>query len=296
MEKGLHTGLGIPQDVAIYLDNGAFQFLTKGKEISLKEYRDFVKRAKPDWYVIPRDYIPAPHMSDTEQLECLRKTMRVNKIFSKDGYVPVIHIGRYLERYLQEFQSDIHLRKKQKVALGGIVPNLLRARKAMPYQDILDGLRYVRAQMSDKNLHVFGIGGVATLHLAALLGIDSVDSSGWRNRAAYGLVQLPGKGDRMIANLSSWRGRPPSKEEWEILEACQCPACSQFGVEGLKARGIHGFCNRATHNLWILLEEARQIEDHLANGTYGSWYAQHVENSVYRPLIDYIWQQRQSDL
>lgn len=300
LERGLHEGLGIPEDISIYLDNGAFYFLTKKKimdreearEVDFRRYDEFVQSTHPNWYVVPRDYIPTPQMSEEEQFICFQKTMEVNKNFVNDGYVPVIHIGRFLDRYLEAFLYDTRLSKKQKIALGGIVPNLLRTPKAMPYQEILDGLRLARSQLSGKQLHVFGIGGVATLHLVALLGFDSADSSGWRNRAAYGLIQLPGKGDRMVANLGSWRGRVPSEEEWNLLADCQCPACQQFGTEGLKARGLQGFCNRATHNLWVLLEEIRQIEEHLANGTYGSWYSRHVENSIYRRLINYVWKNR----
>ena len=35
------------------------------------------------------------------------------------------------------------------------------------------------------------------------MGVDSVDSSGWRNRAPRGIMQLPGSGDRMVAELGS---------------------------------------------------------------------------------------------
>ena len=93
------------------------------------------------------------------------------------------------------------------------MPNLLRTSKAIPYKEILEGLRRVRQTFADEEIHVFGIGGTATLHLAALLGMDSVDSSGWRNRAARGIVQLPGSGDRIVANLGSWRGREPSEAD-----------------------------------------------------------------------------------
>ncbi|HLO87034.1 MAG TPA: hypothetical protein VK203_18795 [Nostocaceae cyanobacterium] len=47
-----------------------------------------------------------------------------------------------------------------------------------------------------------------------------------------------------------------------------------------------GFENRATHNLWVLLEEARQIEQHLnLLGDYETWYQEHLDNTLYRPLI-----------
>jgi tRNA-guanine family transglycosylase len=212
--------------------------------------------------------------------------MEVNRAYEDDGYIPVIHISRHLEEYLIQFQAVEHLANKESVALGGIVPNLLRAPKAMSHTDVLDSLIRVRSELEDKQLHVFGIGGTATLHLAALLGIDSVDSSGWRNRAARGIVQLPGRGDRMIANLGNWRGRKPDEAEWEMLEECECPACQAFGLEGLKANKIHGFCNRATHNLWTLLKEAEAIEDHLVNGSYADWYQEHLDNSTYLPLIE----------
>src|SRR5206468_9820937 len=178
--------------------------------------------------------------------------------------------------------------KTSGLALGGIVPNLLRASRAVPYQEVLDALIHVRATFPDRHLHVFGIGGTATLHLAALLGIDSVDSSGWRNRAARGLVQLPGSGDRMATNLGKWRGREPSKQEWQRLSRCRCPACKAGGLSALKTDGLRGFCHRATHNLWVLLEEAAWVSKHLSGGTYETNYRRRLDNSTYLPLIQEI--------
>lgn len=292
MEQGLHAYLGVPAHVRIYLDNGSFYQLTKGGNTSHAAYEEFVRAAKPDWYAVPQDFIPTPQMSDEEQRACLRRTMEMNQRYRHDGYVPVIHISRCLSDYLDEFFASESLSQKPNVALGGIVPNLLRAPKAMPYADILNSVREARQQLGNQRLHVFGLGGTATMHLAALLGIDSADSSGWRNRAARGIVQLPGRGDRVVANLGNWRGRTPDQTEWAILASCGCPACQRDGIEGLKATGVEGFCHRATHNLWILLEETRQIEDHLAAQTYETWYHEHLDNSIYRPLIDHAMAQR----
>jgi 7-cyano-7-deazaguanine tRNA-ribosyltransferase len=137
---------------------------------------------------------------------------------------------------------------------------------------VLGHLKRTREAFADKRIHVFGIGGTATLHLAALLRMDSVYSSGWRNRAARGIVRLLGRGDRSIADLGKWRGRAPSSEEWETLRKCGCPACREHGLDGLKASQIAGLSNRATHNLWTLLEEARLIQHHLSAGTDEYWY------------------------
>jgi 7-cyano-7-deazaguanine tRNA-ribosyltransferase len=284
--EGLHASLGIPKHVKIYLDNGAFRFSRAGGEVPRQDYEAFVEQTQPDWYAIPQDYIPTPRMDDDEQLDCLQRTMAVNKGYSHDEYVPILHISRHLDEYLRQFEENEQLRSKPIYAIGGIVPNLLRALKAMGYQEVLDKVRQVRETFANRELHLFGVGGTATLHVAALLGVDSVDSSGWRVRAARGLVQLPGIGDRTVANLGNWRVREPNPEELKKLKECQCPACQKYGIEGLKADRLYGACNRPTHNLWTLLEENRMIQEHLANKTYAEWYKEHLHNSTYRPLID----------
>ena len=285
MAQGLHVSLGIPKDIKVYLDNGAFYFLGRGTSPSQKDYEEFIAQAKPDWWPIPQDFIPTPKMTLEQQRRCFTRTMGMNLAYQYDGYVPVIHISRFLTEYAAAVQTQQDLSLKSMIALGGIVPNLLRAPKALPYQEILDSLKYVRQTFAHKDIHVFGVGGTATLHIAVLLGMNSVDSSGWRNRAARGIVQLPGSGDRTVAKLGSWRGREPDPKEWAMLAACQCPACGQFGVEGLKTTGIQGFSNRATHNLWTLLDEVQQIDAHLADGSYQTWYKHHLDNSIYLPLI-----------
>lgn len=292
MEQELRAYLGVPEGVKIYLDNGSFYQLTKGGNTSRSAYEEFIQKARPDWYAIPQDFIPTPQMSDVEQIECLRRTMEMNRSYRHDGYVPVIHISRHMSEYLRELLADVQLRAKEKVALGGIVPNLLRAPKAMAYADVLDNVRQARLQLAGQHLHVFGLGGTATMHLAALLDVDSADSSGWRNRAARGIVQLPGRGDRVVANLGNWRGRSLDQPERELLATCECPVCIKFGIQGLQACGIEGFCNRATHNLWVLLEETGHILNHISNNTYETWYEEHLDNSIYRPLIKYLLDQR----
>jgi 7-cyano-7-deazaguanine tRNA-ribosyltransferase len=122
--------------------------------------------------------------------------MEMNLAYQHDGYIPVIHISRFLTEYNAAVKEQQDLSLKPTIALGGIIPNLLRASKALPYKEILDSLKHVRQTFADKEIHVFGVGGTATLHLAKLLGMNSADSSGWRNRAARGIVQLPGSGDR----------------------------------------------------------------------------------------------------
>jgi 7-cyano-7-deazaguanine tRNA-ribosyltransferase len=286
MGVGLRAYLDVPEGIAVYLDNGAFYFGSQPGSAPLDEYEEFVDKAQPDWKPIPQDYIPIPSMTPQRQRGCFDKSMRINERYQHNGYVPVVRIGNHLLQYTARIHADESLSQKPWIALGAIVPNLLRKHKAMPYTDILRGLRHVRRTFAEKSIHVFGVGGTATLHLTALIGFDSVDSSGWRNRAARGIVQLPGSGERLLADLGKWRGREPSEEEWATLRRCKCPACRKHGVEGLQASKPHGFCCRATHNLWVLHTENDWLTRHVANGTYRQYYRQRLDNSVYRPLID----------
>lgn len=288
MDQGIHRFLGVPAHVKVYLDNGAFYFIGKNDVVPEDEYNEFVSAAQPDWWPIPQDFIPIASLSVAEQYECFSRTMAANLAYAQDSHTPVIHISNYLHAYTTAVLSNLELAGKSSIALGGIVPNLLRKPNAMSHQDVLDALLHVREEFAGKQLHVFGIGGTATMHIAALLGIDSADSSGWRNRAARGIVQLPGTGDRSVANLGSWRGREPSRDEWNRLAACHCPACKVNGLTGLQAGGSMGFCNRATHNLSTLLEEVTEIESHLSDGSYPEWYSTHLDNTIYLPLISQL--------
>ena len=290
MEKGLHGWLGIPDGVQVYLDNGAFYFTGRDAEdgASFAEYERFVEAARPDWWPIPRDYIPLPRMSRARQVKCLNETMAVNRAYEHDGFVPVVHIGPHLEEYVGQLEANERLRQKRRLALGAIVPNLLRAPKAMSYESLLKLLTQLTEAVGSRDLHVFGLGGTATLHIAGLLGIDSADSSGWRNRAARGIIQLPGSGDRVAAELGSWRGRRPSRREWRDLSDCECPACERDGKRGLKADATKGFSHRATHNLWVLLKEAEWVSHRLSDGSYPDVYKDRLDNSTYVPLLERI--------
>jgi len=285
MTLGLRVMLRVPDHVKVYLDNGAFNLSRRGGEFSDAEYETFVQHARPDWYPIPRDYIPAPAAHHNTQRAAFRKTMEKNRAYRHDGFVPVMHVGKMLRKYIRELSDDPLISQKPHLALGGIVPNLLRASSAMPYVDVIVSLFDTRAAFRDKDIHVFGMGGTATIHLATVLGYDSIDSSGWRSRAARGIVQLPGLGDRMVSPLGNWSGRAVSADEMRLLRQCLCPGCKVRGISGLTNKGIDGFAHRACHNLWVLLEEAAWIEKCMASGSYLRQLGRRVDNSIFAKLI-----------
>src|SRR5262249_56966666 len=106
-------------------------FLRSGQQATRRSYHQFVRDAKPDWYPIAFDAIPTPKMSDSMQQQCFDSTMSANRAHTHDGYVPVIHISRLLDRYVKALQHNPKLAQKDRIALGAMVPNLLRAPKAL---------------------------------------------------------------------------------------------------------------------------------------------------------------------
>ena len=103
----------------------------------------------------------------------------------------------------------------------------------------------------------------------------------------------PGESCSSRAAVSAWwptsaagaDGNPP-RRNGRFSHRCKCPACRKHGVDGLQACKLHGFCCRATHNLWVILGENRWLTKHIARGTYLRRYKRRLNNSVYRPLID----------
>jgi tRNA-guanine family transglycosylase len=187
-----------------------------------------------------------------------------------------------LDAYLEALQR---LGQTRQLALGGLVPHLLNSPGARRRQTIAL-LHRVRRAFPGR-IHAFGIGGVVTLHLAAALGVDTADSSGWRQRAARGLILLRARGERQAVKHGSWQGRPLSPEEWHELERCRCPACRAHGAVGLRATQLTGFIKRAIHNLSMLLEETALINRHLEQGDFMAWSARRMRGNRMADLVAY---------
>jgi len=263
---GAILGTGVSASLRLYLDNGAFACLARGDEPAIDEFRRFAEAARPSWCPMPADYIPRPSDSRRKQKALFERTLVVLKAHAAEGFCPVVHAGPWLDGYLEALRE---LGLDRQLAVGGLVPHLLNSSGARRMQTIAL-LKRVRAEFPG-TIHAFGIGGIVTLHLAAALGVDSVDSSGWRQRAARGLVLLRGRGERQAIRLGSWAGRVLTAEEWAELARCRCPSCRRHGLEALARVGVEGFASRAVHNLAVLLDEAALIERHRARGDFAAW-------------------------
>ena len=266
----------------VYLDNGAFACLRREATPAVEEFKSFVVAAGPAWYPVPADFIPRPCDSRRRQRSLYERTVAVLEAHAAGGFCPVVHAGPWLDRYMEALQR---LGLTRQLAVGGLVPHLLNSAGAQRRETIAR-LRRLRGEFPG-TIHAFGIGGVVTLHLAAALGFDSADSSGWRQRAARGLVVLRGRGERQAVRLGSWKGRALDGPGWEELARCRCPACRADGVEGLKRLGVEGFALRAVHNLAILLDEAALIDRHLDRGDFPGWSARRVRGNRMADLVKF---------
>jgi 7-cyano-7-deazaguanine tRNA-ribosyltransferase len=239
-----------------------------------------VAATRPAWYPVPADFISLPSYSRRRQRQLFDRTRAVLEANSGNGFCPVVHPGPWLDLYMEVLHR---LGQTKQLAIGGLVPHLLNSQGAQRRQTILM-LRRIRREFPG-HIHAFGVGGIVTLHLAAALGLDSLDSSGWRQRAARGLIDLRGRGERQAVKLGSWKGRGLTPAEWEELARCRCPACRKTGNSGLRQKRIEGFAARATHNLAVLLHEGDLIRRHLSGGDFAIWSPKRIGSNRLAALV-----------
>lgn len=264
-EAGLGTHLRFAGQV--FLDNGSFTFITRGRRPPIDRYLNYVCKARPDWCPVPLDYIPSPSMSRRDMRQLARRTARVNTRYAPEGLVPVIHLGAAFDASLTHTLRKL---KPPRIAIGGIVP-YLRSTNAAHIRTVVDSLASARKRFRGA-IHVFGLGGgISSLHLAAALGVESADSSSWRVCAARGIVLVPGKGQMNAIRLRSARRASADFHFATTLRDCGCVICSSGSIDALCESGGSGFAKRASHNLWVLLHEAALINRRLATGNLRGW-------------------------
>ena len=292
-QQKVHNYLEFNGVVAI--DSGGFLFM-KHKEvpISPEELVEMYEEWKPNFAVsldhpifptLPENVVKKRQRISLENL----KTMIEIKKGSNPTLIPVIHgyDKRSLEWYIHELERigefDIY-------GIGSLVPLAkgVKGGKGGLYKAI-DVIMSIKKLIPDRKLHVFGVGSSLTMHMMFLSGADSIDSSSWRYKAAFGAIQLPGIGDRYITGKTTSKYPDLSPEEVDIVKKCQCPACKEYGLEGLRTK----FTLRAIHNAWVYQNEIYRIREHVKNNTYEEYVKSLIkEHKVYKKVFEYILKQR----
>jgi len=242
----------------IIMDSGGFLFMKENRiSIHPDEILDLYEKSKPNFGVV-LDYPLSPGLAPDEIKKRQKITLKNTKYMVKKytgqnpELIPVIH-GHTIESvrwYLNELKKidDFNI-----YGIGSVVPSVFTSKGAGGIYNVIEIVTFVKSQLPDnKIIHVFGVGSTLTMHLMFYAGANSVDSTGWRTKAAFGAIQLPGIGDRYITPNKKHKKYPNlSKEEKKILENCKCPVCRKLSLKEL----IKSFEYRAIHNSWVFQEE-----------------------------------------
>jgi tRNA-guanine family transglycosylase len=287
MKEGIHSYLNFKG--LVMMDSGGFLFMKKSAlEIHPKSILKLYERSKPDFGVI-LDYPLQPNLSANERRKRQRKTLKNTKYmvtFQKGKnpvLIPVIH-GHSLQT-ISWFINRLNEIEDFKIyGIGSLVPSVFNTKGAGGIYNVVKIVSFVKKKLKDKKLHVFGVGSTLTMHLMFYAGADSVDSSGWRTKAAYGAIQLPGTADRYITKRKKHKDYPKlTKEEKRMLDECGCPACKKYSVDGL----MRSFQLRALHNAWVFQREVELARKLIEENTYEKYVEEILQKTQLRQAFLY---------
>ncbi len=280
-------------DGPIMMDSGGYSFMKRHEvDISADEIIDLYETAKPNYGVI-LDHPITPHLSRYEnrkrRLLTLNNTSRMMqlRVTSNPEIIPVIHGFHAISTswFLRELKK-IHDFKTY--GIGSLVPSVFNAKGIGGISNVIRIILGIRKLVPDARLHVFGIGSITTMNLIFYAGANSVDSSSWRTKAAFGAIQLPGLGDRYITGKAGRKThknyRNLSSQERKLVSDCNCPACRKEGLEGL----TRSFELRALHNAWVFQEEVKKIRKLKRSREYESYARELIGKSIFRKNLSIV--------
>jgi len=281
----------------IAIDSGGFFFMKKRiLNVKPSDILKIYQESKPDYGVI-LDHPIGLGISEKEIRKRQLRTLKNTKIMielhkeSNPELIPVIHghntksVEWFLDR-LNKISDEF-----QTYGIGSLVPAVhnLKGSRIKIY-DAVEIISFLRKKLPDKKIHVFGVGSTLTMHLMFYAGADSVDSSSWRTKAAFGAIQLQGIGDRYITTKKKHRRYPDlSRDEMKIIENCNCPACKNHGLEGLR----ESFSLRALHNAWIYQKEIERARKLVKRNEYEEYVGKMLKGSRFFKVFRYVKELKQ---
>ena len=281
----------------LFLDSGAFTARQQGIELERNRVVEIQELFMPD-KAVPLDHPFVPGMSISTMTRFWEKT-KENIVFwqastrLRDRIVPVLHAWskaslisnlKWLQR---EADTDT-------IMLGSLVnPDFTDFSgffgDRQPRKELIDmislGIEAVKRYTSFK-VHVTGFGSSPlSLHLAYYFGADSTDSAGYRRKAAYGKIILPGTGERYVSNRSASFGNSTIEDALELmwLSKCKCPICTsnpQLLIEDWKARAIH--------NEYVIKQERQRAQELLRIGEDA--YETYLERIYEQSGLSHLWE------
>ncbi|MEM0054154.1 MAG: hypothetical protein ABIM42_07740 [candidate division WOR-3 bacterium] len=281
----------------LLLDSGAFTASMRGLKLSREKVAIIQEKLNPD-LAIPLDYPLKPGMSLRAMQQAWEKT-KENILYWQyntklsNRLVPTLHSWDNFS-----LKENLHWIYKhvdaEYIALGVIVDSsfinfsgFFKDRQPTPkiLKSIYNAIMLIKKE-TDFKIHIMGMGSSPLmLHMAYFIGADSTDSAGYRRKAAFGKIILPGMGERYVCNrIGSFSRRKLSLRELEILKKCNCEICRK-NQESLYT----DWRARALHNEFVIKEEAKKAKELLTKGrdVYEIYLDKIFSDSKYG--LQYLW-------
>jgi tRNA-guanine family transglycosylase len=280
----------------LFLDNGAFSANMADIELKEEKIIDIQEKLEPD-KTIPLDYPFKNGLTVAMMEKRWKKTAKNIRYWQSsttlhDKLVPALHAWskdslKNNLRWLQKHGDAEYL------AVGSIVsPEFVKSTgffgDRQPNKNLIDMLTLtvesVRSN-TDFKIHLMGLGSSPlTLHFGYYLGIESTDSAGYRRKAAYGQIVLPGTGERYVGNNTATFGGGVAfnRKEMRLLQDCDCPVCRVNQDElwnDWKARAIH--------NDHVMRKERELAQNLMDDGVEA--YEEYLDDIYKRSSFKYLW-------
>jgi len=313
-EIGIRKFLGFSGP--IMMDSGGFLFQKKEiVDANPLRIMNLYERSEPDIGVI-LDHPLELDLDKRKNKKRLNLTMKNTKVMYENNggitLLPVVH-GYTIEDIYQTIGCiKDTIGDPPLIGIGSLVPLIkaLNGRKKLFISRkhtkekmntqgkfltgylMVDIIKLIKKEFPKSFLHVFGIGGATTMHLMFSLGVDSIDSIGWRIKAAHGAIQFPGVGDRFVSPKKRKR-TSLSEEDMTLLEQCQCPIC-RYNSLSMRKKLLDNadsstFHNRAIHNAWIFQQDVKESWESIESGNYIHYVHEHLKSSPMKKFFRYAF-------
>jgi queuine/archaeosine tRNA-ribosyltransferase len=279
----------------LFLDNGTFTASMSQTDLDIDRVIEIQEAFNPN-LTIPLDYpfksgMPVPRMFGLWTKTADNIIYYQNSTNLKHKLVPALHAWdkESLIRNVAWLQKNAD---SEYIALGSVVsPQFTNYTgffgDRQPRKELIDMICLALSsiqQQSDFKVHLMGFGSSPLmLHLSYYLGIQSTDSSGYKRKAAFGKIILPGTGERHLGETSADFGKQVAlsdgnargKKDLLLLDKCTCPICMNNKYQlwaDWKARAIH--------NEFILKNEVEKARRFLSLGI--DVYEKYLDSVVFK--------------
>ena len=175
----------------LFIDSGAYTALTKGKEVDVNEYIQYINAISDKLYVFAQvDYIPrnAQDKTDTGEASWLNYLYMLDKMKEPDKLMPIYHQGESVEilRNMVEFKKP-NGEYVDYIGFGALAGTGITVPEK---QEFFKKCFQVIAESKNPNVKVHAM-GMTSLSLLEMFPFYSADSTSWIMQGATGKIITP---------------------------------------------------------------------------------------------------------